>query len=475
METKKIAKVILSIGLGICAIFQAQAQQQNDQVCKLGLEYQRSNLNNWGKGYPVIISVQPNSTASKTGFKAQDIITSIDGINTKTLSDDQFNRLMLDTQKSHIVKIQNYHGDNIEKVIMHDCKSSKTLTERHIAEAFAFYSLEDMNERRLTYPLIFQTDSTFNFAYVKRYVFAASSPENKTRDNKINSIIRKYLNNLGLIETAENPDFIIDNYYSMTPNSKVTPIPDMPSNSWRYNFETSEMDHLPLLPIGIPKIAAPYSMNLGVKFTNAKNNKQVLWKCEARELLSAPMSVEDYAGYVIPMMMIQYPFVRNGQYPTYRFGIHRYNYTGILYNKNDLGLIEDVIPNSPAFKAGLRKGDRINSINGIEMKYTDAPSLSKEYIKFIDNTNEYRDLKREFTNSDRLAHCRYWNSNFYKNIAKKFAKKKYNTIFSYLFFFRPYINRGENNQIIFNITRGNDILSFIVDPVKMDESSIIPD
>ncbi|MBK6937529.1 MAG: hypothetical protein IPH18_12055 [Chitinophagaceae bacterium] len=43
------------------------------------------------------------------------------------------------------------------------------------------------------------------------------------------------------------------------------------------------------------------------------------------------------------------------------FGIN-YAWTGIIYDRSDLNKIADVIPGSPAYNAGLRRGDKINGI-----------------------------------------------------------------------------------------------------------------
>lgn len=473
-KTYKLLLVIIAL-LTIAGTIRAQKKQNSEPVCKLGLQYQRSHVASWGKGYPVVISIIPNSSAEKAGVKEQDIIMEVDGENTVKLSDELLNNMLSDTGKSHQLKIKNKRHDAFETIVTHDCKPADALTERQMAEAFAFYSLEDMNERRLTYPFVYQIDQSFDLLNVSTFAFAQSASENKVRDEKINKHIANRLIALGMRENPSNPDIIIDNYYTMKPNTDILPVPDMPSNSWRYNFNTAQMDDLPLLPLGIPASAAPYEMKLGIRFANAKNKSQIVWKCEARELLSQSLSVETYAEYTVPVMMLEYPFVRTAKFPTYRFGIHQYNYTGILYDKNDLSLIADVESDSPAFKSGLRKGDRILKINGIPMKKTNARGLSEDYIKFIDDTNQYRDLRREFTNSDRLAHCRYWNPNYYKNVAKEFNRKKYNTVFAYLFFFRPYINKTEKNELVFEVMREGNEIPVIVKPVKMEESVIIPD
>ena len=53
-------------------------------------------------------------------------------------------------------------------------------------------------------------------------------------------------------------------------------------------------------------------------------------------------------------------------------------------------------------------------------------------------------------------------------------KDKYASVFSYLFFFRPYINETEQTELIFEIERRGETYTLSIAPVLRDETVFIP-
>jgi hypothetical protein len=62
-------------------------------------------------------------------------------------------------------------------------------------------------------------------------------------------------------------------------------------------------------------------------------------------------------------------------------------YFGLSTNKTNLGVVSDVTPNSPAFQAGIKIGDRIESINGIEFKSDSLIDQIKEIKSLGDSVS----------------------------------------------------------------------------------------
>ena len=89
---------------------------------------------------------------------------------------------------------------------------------------------------------------------------------------------------------------------------------------------------------------------------------RILWECEANELLEDSYKLEEYARVHVPLMLMQYPYVKYGRNVLYKVNQKTYNYTGISYDIDRLELITDVDRNSPAYAAGsVRDVDREGS------------------------------------------------------------------------------------------------------------------
>lgn len=448
----------------------AQSATENDQVCRIGMQYQISYNEHWGANKPVIITVEPGSAAEVAGLKPGDVIEKIAGKATSSLDEMEIQRLLTDGQTTHL-EISNLSGK--KQIDMgRNCQSRYILSERQLAQSFNFYSLQDMSERRIIRPYKIKTSTKSDFSNLRTYSFAASSHENEKIDMAIYEEVGKYLNAMGMRETLSNPDVIVDCYYMFDNNKLFTSFKsDIPHNTWQYAPNDNKMILLPIMPAGTQEINAPYVIQLGIRLINAKNTLQVLWQCESNDLLSSPLGVAEYAKYNTPLMMMEFPFIRYRENPTYRIRNQRYFYTGLYYQANDLSLIAAVDPNSPAAEAGLKAGDRIISINGIQA-LLGSEEYSKAYKEFIRKTMKYRNEDDIFTDTKGLAGCRYWRSKYYEKIARILSTPKYKPTFAYLFFFRPYINDQQITSCVFQVQRDGIAESIIVQPVMRNESLV---
>ena len=100
-------------------------------------------------------------------------------------------------------------------------------------------------------------------------------------------------------------------------------------------------------------------LQLGIRFIDQRHIPgRVLWECEANELMSSPYAIEEYAAIHIPLMSMQFPYVKYQRNAQFILTKKNYNYTGIRYSIYQLNRVVDVDFGSPASKAGIQKGDR---------------------------------------------------------------------------------------------------------------------
>lgn len=452
------------------------AQTSSDMICRIGMQYQISKNQSWGLNRPVIITVEPGTPAAQAGLMSGDIIEKINDMPTDRMSEAQINKLIKTQSDNILLQVSNFSRKNKPVILKRSCKSRYVFNENDLASAFAFYSLEDECERKLVYPFYTTFDPNFSLEKIHTFAFAASKDRTTAAiDKDIYNIIAEDLTKMGLKEDSFNPDVVIDCFYSMTKNKEHNSdySSEVPKNTFRYSFDEHKMVSTPFLPVGAPKMAANYMLTLGIRILDAKNTDLLLWQSEAEELLSKAMSIPQYAKLSIPMMLMQFPFVRYKVNPVYLIAQHRHYYTGINYNISDPSVVASVDHNSPAYEAGIRENDHILSINGQELKQNTASNLSEDYKKFIDATLKYRDPLTSFTDARGVERCRYWDSRYYNKIAKLFsATNKYVTPFAYIFGFRPYVNKDHITSIVFEVNNRDGKRSIIVPPVLVENSYV---
>ncbi len=81
----------------------------------------------------------------------------------------------------------------------------------------------------------------------------------------------------------------------------------------------------------------------------------VLWSASYSEVSPEKVFISDYADRVFRNLLLQFPKVIHENCKNLKE--NTYTYTGIIYNKLNPAIIADVLPGSPAFQAGLRRGD----------------------------------------------------------------------------------------------------------------------
>ena len=113
-------KAILSALLLVaCVVIWAQ----NRNVCRLGITYEVSQNVHWGKGEPVVTGIIPYSPAELAGIKVNDIILTIDGVQTMDISPDEITELLNPAGKNELLlTVANLAAPSKQILIKKECK-----------------------------------------------------------------------------------------------------------------------------------------------------------------------------------------------------------------------------------------------------------------------------------------------------------------------------------------------------------------
>ena len=442
---------------------------QNRKICRLGIKYDISKNAQWGIGRPVITNIIPYSPAELVGIKMNDVIIAIDDIQTSELSREEVDQMLNLAGKTEMtLTIGNLKNPAKQILIKKECKKSNAITEDQLATAFSMYSLETTSEREFTCP--FKTTVTsdpVDFGKFKTFAFSAIDENNSELETTINESIEKELTKKGMAVDIDNPDILIQTFYffDKNPNYKgANKILVEKEPTYRYNFLHSKMEPFPFLSPTAAEAEAEYLLQFGFRLIDQKEVPgRILWECEANELLESSYHLDDYARIHAPLMCMQYPYVQYQRRVPFKVSAKNYNYTGINYDIDRMELITDVDKNSPAYEAGLRPNDVIDRINDHKLDNT-AEELTAAYKGFITNTMQYRDPKSIFTDANGFKRCMFWDTFSYPQIAEAFQKPGNKTVFSYLYYYAPYINPSGNNACTFKVKRGKNEMEFIVRP-----------
>ena len=354
----------LSIMTFICLSATVYGQEQS---CRYGFSFEISNDPHWGKDKPVITSVYPNSPAERAGIKQFDIIEAVEGVPvTEDVLDDIY--LFMNPEGKDIVEltIKNFTDQARKIKVSKECKSMLSLSEEQLASAFAMYAVENNHERLFSCPFnTTQTKDNVDFSVFRTFDFFGSTDNQPELAKKINDLIKKEFMNRGLQQTPVNPDLMIQIYYSLNknPNFKPKAKPRTAKEKeaaeeygfvYRYDISRDRMVKLPFLPPGTIETEAEYILKFGFRIEDLKLQKgRIIWECEANELVNGTYSLEDFAFIHVPLMTMQFPYMKYGRNTQFRLSKKKYNYTGINYNIEKISEIASIDPFSPAAKAGV--------------------------------------------------------------------------------------------------------------------------
>ena len=469
-------KKFYCLALFACHVLTSPAQ--DDVSCRLGFSYEFSSNKNWGKDRPVIMKVYPNSPAEKAGLKQNDIIEGINGMRIDEITLDDVDSLItdMDTREIKLV-IRNFANQAHPVTLEKECYSTTALGEDQLATAFSMYSVENTHDRLFVCPFTTKTtDDAIEFSQFKTFNFNDVEDHTVSKiESIINETLKSELTKKGLQQNTLDPDFLIHTYYTFDKNpnfKKKSKETEEQAPVFRYDITRDKVTQFPFYNANIPESEAEYVLQLGIRFIDQRHIPgRVLWECEANELMSSPYAIEEYAAIHIPLMSMQFPYVKYQRNAQFILTKKNYNYTGIRYSIYQLNRVVDVDYGSPASKAGIQKGDLIDRIEGKRMDHT-ADEFTAAYRQFITNTLKYRDSGTRFTNANGFPNCMFWDKFNYTQIAKTFANDKNITAFSYLYYFAPYVNPSGTNICTFQLRRGTEKLEYTIRPEFRSEKTI---
>ncbi|MCC8153182.1 MAG: DUF4136 domain-containing protein, partial [Tannerellaceae bacterium] len=456
----------------------AQNQQRKGQqftICRTGFTYEISKSPNWGHGKPVITSIEPYSSAEQNGLQVDDIIEMIDSIPVTEIPTHEIaGRLNIQGKDETILIISNLSEKNKRIWIKKECKAGNAVTESQLAAAFYLYSPETTAERIFTCP--FKTTTTLepiDFSRFRSFSFGLVDDTLTETETVINEYIEQELLKKGLGLDFTDPDILIQTYYffDKNPNFKGENLIEVSKTPvYRYDPSYKLMVRLPFLYHTSAEVEAEYLLQLGVRMIDQKITPgRVLWKCEANELLYENFTLANYARIHLPLMLKQYPYVTQTDRVRFKIDQKVYNYTGIQYSLEDVNTVIEVDKNSPAGLAGIRKGDKIETIKG-KIVGNSWGELSDSYRNFVTITEELRDPDTRFRHPDYRTRTMYWKRDSYSQVAEIVANST--APFSYLFSYTPYIDPSTSHSCLFVVKRGNNQIEYLLQPILRMEQTL---
>lgn len=457
---KKVSLILFFIAIIVSGI----DAQPNRKYKDAGILFEISNNPNWGYGEPVITYVQPYSSAYNVGLKRGDIIMEINGSATYLRNNETIaGWLTAGSERNMTLTIRNINTYFKEFQVEAETRVMNSLSEFDLASIYSFYSIESTNDRSFTLPLKVDPNTNVDFSDYHTFDFINEGTSVPDVDHYINSLIEKALTERGLVRSSNDPDIIVQSYYSYQPNVKYSSASNSKNQkTWRFDPESKEMIQVPILSGEDPKAESKgqYILELGIRFFDKKyinkDKMTQIWDCKATEYLTADYDLTEYTRIHAPLIMMQYPYGTARTSAKYLVSYKGFNYTGMNFDSKDLKTITSVDENSPAYKVGVRAGDIIEKINGVNFRYT-KEEQENGYKRFIIESMKYRNPKTRFIDANGFPDCMLWSSNRYSEVIDLFKKEPiYTPCFSYLYAFQKFVSAKPSKSINIEIKSGNN-------------------
>lgn len=477
---KRLLHIVFILVLSVNVLF----AQDNPITCSLGFIFQISNNSNWGQGEPIILEVTPGSPAEKAGLKRNDIILEVNGNGTYLKPAHTIMSWFEEKDSEMSIGIRNFEYSFRQLVINKDCRLRNAISEAQLTPVFSFYSLEDIQDRKFTIPVVTKSQDDVDFFNYRTFDFAPYDESSIEFDQRINAIIYRSLTQMGLKQDKEDPDFIIQTFYSFQSNplyKEESASLNTNKHSWRFDTRNNRMVKIPVFdttkPVKISDVM--FDLEFGYRIYDRKYTEPgastLVFDSEVKEKVSDSYGLIDYLELNLPLILMKFPNNKDKSIGKYHVKFSRFNYTGISYDMSDLKTVLAVDANSPAALAGILPGDVVDRVRGNSFNHT-AKSLTDSYRRFIAETMQYRDQNTKYTDANGYSNAMFWDISNYYAIGKAISEnKQYKSGFSYLFSFNQYIDWELSPTLEFQVNRGGKKLSFDVLPTIRRDTQMFVD
>ncbi len=432
-------------------------------ICQHGLEYEFSTNRTWGKAYPVITFISPNSPAEQSGLRQNDIIEKIDDVNCLGLDKMQIDAMLEDSKQAHIIQVSNFGYRHKLRFLKLKCKYEDSLSEAELAQLFSKYSPKDVRDVTLSYPFSIEINGQTDWCRYRTFACPQTDGTTKEIDTQLNHQIENILKAKGLKQVPEEEaELLISTFYELKP---INTLKNGEGRfSWRYDSQHKSLSPQPILAT---KELANWELLFGITIQK-QTTKQIIWSAEAREWLYNPMTIAQYASANLQLILTNFPFTQKVQDLKYKINILRYNYMGLSFSANDLSLITDVTIGSPAFESGLRAGDKVLAINKKTFSSRFLGESIKDYQGNMKKLEKFQDSYRDI----RGLSLNFYRKADFPKINEYINRPHWHTALSYLFAFRRQIAENPSQTIIFEVERKGEHYTVPIKAIIRDESSV---
>lgn len=456
--------------------------QDKPITCSLGFTFQIGANPNWGENEPIIIEVTPGSPADEAGLKRNDIILEVNGHGTYLKPAHTIMSWFEEKDSEMLIGIRNFEFSFKQLAINKNCRLRNAISEAQLTPVFSFYSLEDIQDRKFVIPITTKLEESADFYNYRTFDFSPIDESTRHIDERINAIILKNLQEIGLKHDKEDPDFLIQTFYSYQSNpmyNEESAKLNTDKYSWRFDTRNNKMVRIPVYdatrPVKINDVM--FDLEFGYRIYDRKFTEPgaptMVFESEVKEKMSTNYGLLEYLELNLPLMLMKFPNNKDKSIGKYHVKFSRFNYTGISYDMNDLRTVVSVDPNSPAAKAGIMPGDIVDRVRGNSFNHT-AKSLTDSYRRFIAETMKYRDQNTKYTDANGYSNAMYWDISNYYTIAKEISEnKQYKSGFSYLFSFNQYIDWELSPTLMFDVNRNGKKIAFEILPTIKRHTQII--
>jgi membrane-associated protease RseP (regulator of RpoE activity) len=213
-------------------------------------------------------------------------------------------------------------------------------------------------------------DNTKDLFKFRTYDFEYTSTEDPLQEKLIFNEFGRQLNLMGMTRSEVKPDLLILMSFYSGKEEQYIPPQQIVSTKIKnvYNW------YWGVVPVAVTNTTTKegykevkYLANINIKILDANEIETsktlpVVWTGSISSVSKEPTFLTDKSKDFFTVMLDQFPEVT--QINSIAYNVLNYFYTGLVYDLSDKQIIGGVIPGSPAETSGIKKGDKILSING---------------------------------------------------------------------------------------------------------------